>query len=277
MRRDQDVVGDGDHQTDTTTETDELAALRQYLTAYRPECISAETWSPVSGTAAELVLRAGAPRRQRVANDIVVVAQVVAHLVERGRTISLDEILTDTTLASFDNAQRSSSATREAKRAVHRRLQAAHRGLPWRAARRGDGERVESMVGPEIVDAVHRVLDAASQAAERGDADAAAFARAVAAYRSARGITRDLNSVDYAAVTTSEWSSARRFADRFELRLTKPILKAVVTHEVLVQARPLQALTEQHALTRRDLDLALTHIRAAETGPDVTARALLRG
>ena len=117
----------------TSESIDAPEALDRFLTAYRPTGVMEENWAVIADDAVQLVLRAGALTRLRVEKDIQLLGAVVAHLIERGRPVTLDEALSDATLLSFDMSLRVSEKTKENKRGITRRLQAAHRGLPWRA------------------------------------------------------------------------------------------------------------------------------------------------
>ena len=152
-----------------------------------------------------------------------------------------------------------------------RRLQAVHRGLPWRTERRADGARVLNLVPHTEAAEMHRVLDTA-HALSSQDPDAVAFVAAVSAARAVRSAETDAVDVD-----EGTWSRARSFADRQEWHMTRTVFRAVVTHAVLDRDEPVAVLIAQHALTRRDLDLALTRARNLPDVPSKTHHALLRG
>lgn len=116
---------------------------------------------------------------------------------------------------------------------------------------------------------MHRVLDAAHALASQNP-DAAAFVASVSAARAIR--SAEMNDVDDAT-----WNRARAFADRQGWHLTRAVLRAVVTHEVLDRDEPAAVLIAQHALTRRDLDLALTRVSGLPDVPSKSHHALLRG
>lgn len=249
----------------------DLDELKRFLAAYRPKALSPEVWALVSEPAGALVLRAGDPTRLRIEKDIQLLGAVATHLVERGRPINLDELLDDTTLLSFDISLRASDKTRENKRGIMRRLQAAHRGLPWRTERRVDGARVDSLVSRTQTDAMQRIL-ARAQKHSSSDLDAAAFVATISAAREVRARKRTSMDID-----TSTWSRARRFAAQHQWHLTHPILRSAVTHEVLDDSEPVAVLIARHGLTRRDLDLALTKTKSLPDAPSRDHQALLRG
>jgi hypothetical protein len=207
-----------------------------------------------------------------VKRDIQVVGAVAARLHERGRALTLDEALADATLLDYDLAMRRGNAaesTRESHRGTLRRLQAIHHGVPWRRDRCADGEHAKDLPSPRLVADLARVITAAEAS---DDADAAALLAAVTAARQARrGRSNDV------AVSTAAWRRARAFAQRHELNLSAHVLAAAVTHEVLLDARPLAALAADADLTRRDLDLGLTHLAELPATPDAAHRTALRG
>ena len=197
---------------------------------------------------------------------------VAARLIERNRDLSLDEALADTTLLDFDLAQRRTGAsdkTRENRRGILRRLQAVHHGVPWRREHRRDGERVDDLAPPSLVSEIARLVAVAET--DRG-ADAAAFLAAVDAARRARRGDTEPGTADPMA-----WRCARAFAERYGLGLTKRALAAAVTHEVLLTEQPVAVLIAAARLTRRDLDLGLTHAAALPELPSDQERAVLRG
>lgn len=255
----------------STARLNDPAELERFLTAYRPNGVEANVWAKVAQPGASLVMRAGTPTRLRVEKDIQLLGAVVAHLVDRGRPITLDEALADATLLSFDTSLRVSDKTRENKRGIMRRLQAVHHGLPWRTERRADGARAHNLVPHTEVAQMHRVLDAAHQLCSQ-DPGAAAFVAAVSAAWAVRGDRSGEVDVDDAT-----WSRARTFADRQGWRLTRAALRAVVTHEVLDGDEPVAVLIARHGLTRRDLDLALTRVSELSDVPSKTHHDLLRG
>lgn len=245
--------------------------LARFLVAYRPSGVSSDVWATVAAPATALVMKAGEPTRLRIEKDIQLLGAVVAHLVERGRPIALEEALADRTLLSFDTALRGSDKTRENKRGILRRLQSVHCGLPWRAERRADGARVDSIVSYTEVATMHRVVESA-RANSADDLDAAAFVSSVSATRVARATPGASFDVD--AVT---WNRARTFAQRRGWSVTRAILNSVVTHEVLGDHQPVAVLITAYSLTRRDLDLALTQVQDLPTAPSAATHDLLRG
>lgn len=257
---------------------DDPTELDRFLDAYRPKAVSPDVWLPVAPSAVSLVRRSGELTRLRVEKDIQAVGAVVAHLVERGRPTTLEEVLSYTTLLSYDGYLQATGATkrtRENKRGILRRLQAVDRGLPWREPRRADGERITGMVDTAAVDQLQRLLRT-SDAAISEDLDtgleAEAFIAAVVLARAERVDGTAPGPVDVAG-----WASARRFALRHGMTLTSRTLRAIVTHELLDQALPVAVLTAKFRLTRRDLDLALTKVPQLPVVPGDSDHALLRG
>lgn len=242
--------------------------LRHFLTAYRPTNVSEENWARIDPM--ELVLRAGAPKRLRVEKDIQLLGAIVAHLVERGRPVTLAEALSDSTLLSFDTSLQVSDKTRENKRGIARRLQAVHRGVPWRAEKRTPDARVSNLVSHTEVEALNRVLGCAH--AQPDDQEGAAFIAAVSAARDARRGT----GVGYDA-TGEGWAKARRFAHRHGWPMTQHLLKACATHERLDRDQPVAVLIGDYGLSRRDLDLALTRVRDLPHLPAPAHHEMLRG
>lgn len=246
--------------------------LGRFLAAYRPSGVEAAVWDQIAAPAAALVMRAGAPTRLRVEKDIQLLGAVTAHLVTRGREITLEEALDDTTLLSFDNSLCASDKTRENKRGIMRRLQAVHRGLPWRAERRPDGERAQNFTSHAEVRELQRVLSAAEELAAADDPDAAAFAAAVTNARRRREVNSQTPDADQAT-----WDGARRFAADRGWPMTRRTLRAVITHEVLERPEPVAVLIDGLALTRRDLDLALTRVATLPPVPVGADHDRLRG
>lgn len=256
---------------------DDPAELDRFLDAYRPKTVPPEVWLPVAPAAVSLVRRSGELTRLRVEKDIQAIGAVVAHLVERGRPTTLEEVLSDATLLSYDGYLQATGAkkrTRENKRGILRRLQAVYRGLPWREPRRTDGERVTELVSQTAVDQLQRLLrtaDAAVSGHVDTDLEAEAFINAVVLARKERA-NGTAGPADVAG-----WASARRFALRHGMTLTSRTLRAIVTHELLDQAAPVAVLAARFRLTRRDLDLALTKVPQLPVVPAASHHALLRG
>ena len=87
-----------EHDAPNTSESiDAPEALDSFLTAYRPSGVTEENWALIADDAVQLVLRAGALTRLRVEKDIQLLGAVAAHLVVRGRPVTLDEALSDAT------------------------------------------------------------------------------------------------------------------------------------------------------------------------------------
>lgn len=254
------------------------AELDRFLAAYRPRDVPEAAWLPIAPAATSLVRRSGELTRLRVEKDIQAVGAVVAHLVERGRPVTLAEVLSDATLLSYDGHLQASGAktrTRENKRGILRRLQAVDRGLPWREQRRADGERVSGLVNKTAVSQLQRLLrmaDAAVSDEVDPDPEAAAFLNAVTVARAERA-----DGTALGPARAADWASARRFALRHGVSLTSRRLRAIVTYELLDEAVPVAVLTASFRLTRRDLDLALTQVAELPSVPAATHHALLRG
>lgn len=254
----------------TSDSIDAPEALDSFLTAYRPTSVTEETWALIADNAVKLVLRAGALTRLRVEKDIQLLGAVVAHLVERGRPVTLDEALSDATLLSFDTSLQVSEKTKENKRGITRRLQAVHRGLPWRAEKRTPEQRTDNLVAHTEVATMHRILGQAHTMSD--DEEGVAFIAAVSAARKAQ---RGQDAGPGAG--THAWTSARRFAGRYGWNLTQRLLKACVTHETLNTDQPLAIVIRDHGLSRRDLDLGLTRARDLPDLPVPSHHDLLRG
>lgn len=249
---------------------DDPRELERFLADYRPKNVSEAVWGGLSTPAAALVLSAGEPTRLRVEKDVQLLGALVAHLVERGRPITLDEALTDATLLSFDAGLVVAGKTRENKRGIARRLQAAYRGLPWRTARQEDGQRIKKLIGNTQLVSLGRVLRLAADEAGR-DTSAAAFVAAVDGARARRRGSAD------GEVSVQTWEKARVFSAGHGLNLTRASLRSLITHEVLALTEPAAVLVARYGLTRRDLDLALTQLEALPTTPTSEHLDLLRG
>ncbi|TWH03137.1 hypothetical protein L615_001200000060 [Nocardioides sp. J9] len=281
------------------------AEIRDFLEAYRPSKVAEQEWLKVSDAAIDLVLRAGTVTRTRVEKDIQAIGDIVAHLVERGRPVTLDEALSEPTFLSYDTALVASEKTRHNKRGRFRRLQAVHAGLPWRAERREDGARVASMVSADALTQLRNCLDAANatlplQSSATPSAAPAASDRSGAA-RQRSGATADRGAIAFIAavdaargarrlrattpgagaprvdIPASDWARARDFACSHGWDMTKKDLLAALTHEALNQPLPAAVLIAENNLSRRDLDLALTYVSDLPDTPDAELHDLLRG
>jgi hypothetical protein len=262
------ITDDADLSFDTAAEID------RFLSAYTPTGLSGARWQTLAPDAIALVKAAGPLTHNRVKRDIQALGAIAARLQERGRVLTLDEALADATLLDYDLAlQRGNAAerTRESHRGILRRLQATHHGVPWRRDRRADGDRAKDLPSPRLVADLARVVTAA-EASDDADADATALLAAVTAARQARRGVESAPTPDAAT-----WRRARAFALQHELNLTALLLTAAVTHEVLLDARPLAVLAADAALSRRDLDLGLSHLAGLPATPSAADRAALRG
>ena len=247
------------------------AAARASLETYEPASLAVEVWSGLRDEAIDLVLVPEPVDAERARKDLELLALVADHLVRTGVAVSLDSVLADTTLASFDSALRAAgraSGTRENQRGRFRRLQAVRCGLPWRKERRADGEHIAALVRPEITTQIAELLPADGLPGCHG---AGAL---LAAVQAARGRRRDRHLDD---VPATVWAHARGFAEDHGVHLTKRSLEAAVTYEVLIEPVPVAHLVREYALTRRDLDLGLVLAAKLPVEPDAQDRAALRG
>ncbi|WP_209715807.1 hypothetical protein [Marmoricola sp. OAE513] len=265
---------------------DDPAELQRFLTSYRPSAASESTWVLIAPAVVDLVTRAGPLTRLRVEKDIQCVGHVVAHLISTGRPVTLEEVLDDRTLLSYDLVlQRRSPGgrTRENQRGILRRLQAVHRDLPWRQPRRADGARVAAMIQPATLDALRHTeasaLRHASDPTSTLHQEAAAFLTVLAQARTEQDITAATTAAggDTTTQANARWRAARSFAASRSMNLTKPVLAAAITYEVLEQDEPVAVLISNHGLTRRDLDLALTRAQGLPLHPEPENCRILRG
>lgn len=262
----------------TPTALDDHAELDRFLHAYRPKEVSAAVWLPIAPAATALVRRSGALTRLRVEKDVQVLGAVVAHLVERGRPVTLAEVLSDATLLSYDGHLQASGAktrTRENKRGILRRLQAVDRGLPWREQRRADGERVSGLVNKTALSQLQRLLRTGRcrHLRRRGPGPRGRGVHQRGCRRPCGTGRRDCpRSGRGRQLGVGE---AVRAPPRCEPH--QWTLRAIVTHELLDQAVPVAVLAARFRLTRRDLDLALTRVPELPAMPATTHHALLRG
>lgn len=249
---------------------DDPAELDRFLTEYRPSRLPERQWLAVAPDAVALVKSAGPLTRARVEKDIQTLGAVATRLVERSRPLTLEEALSDRTMLDFDLAlgrDGASDKTRENRRGILRRLQAVHRDVPWRRERRSAGERISRLAPASLAEELSHLVELA----EAADSPAAvAFLTEVTAARGCR-----LGASDARTETTPEtWTQARRFAEDRGVRLTRTVLSAAVTHEVLLEAQPLAVLIPTAGLTRRDLDLGLTHVAPTSALSDEQRNAL---
>ncbi|MDT0165740.1 hypothetical protein Q9R32_09245 [Actinotalea sp. AC32] len=258
----------------TIAATDALTAhVRARLEDYRPTGVPATTWEVVRAEAVDLALLAGPNDEARARKDLELIGDVVRHLHSTGVDITVGQVLSDATLASYDTAQLAGGAaggTVENKRGRFRRLQATHRGVPWRKPRRADGERLESLVQPEVLEDLARMMPsgAAPDPAARHGARALA-----AAWEDARQRRRGSDSSLPAAV----WASAREYARSQGRPITRAELDAAATYEILAEPQPAARLMQSYRLTRRDLDCAVVLAGRLPETPEPEHRGLLRG
>lgn len=239
------------------------------LGAYAPIGIDEAVWHGFFTELRVLVLAAGPQTRVRVMRDIKLLGAVARFLIQQGQPLTAGTVLADTTLLAFDQHQASAglaAGTRQNNRAILRRLQAAQRGAPSPSTRRSDGDRMNDLPGPESASLVAVVEAAALSSPD--DAAAAGFLSVLTAERRNRRRR---------AADPAMWSRAKAFAGQHGLALSRSLLSAAVTHEVLALPVPLAELILRHGLTRVDLDLGLTHARDLPESPTGEARAALRG
>ena len=258
----------------TTTpapQTDSRAELEARLLAYAPTELSPVVWAGIRDEAVRLVLDAGPLTWQRTRKDLGVIADVADHL-SRGRgPVTLDAIFEDKALTAFDSAEVRAGAadgTRKNQRGRWRRLQAAHRDVPWRRDRREDGQRVADLVQPEVADRVARLLP--GDGVPGGTGPRAVQAALNDARCRRRGLAGD-------AIDPGTWAAARAHARSQGTGLTRRDLHALTTYEVLAERVPAVSLIVGNGLTRRDLDHALVLAASLPAEPDGAAAALLRG
>lgn len=257
----------------STTRVDDPAELDRFLASYVPIDLEPDLLRRLAPAAIALVRVAGPYTRPRVQNDISVLAQVFARLVERGRPLTLDEALSDATRLDFDLAQQrrgSASKSRMKTRGILGRLQAAHHRVPWRKGRQPDGARIANLPVPGLAAELARVVSEAE--ADRGEGARALTAVVAHARRIRLGETTERVTSD-----PRRWQLARAFACGHGMVLTALALSAAVTHEALLTGQPIAVLVPRLSLTRRDLDLGLAHAAELPATPSDSHRAALRG
>lgn len=262
--------------TEMTTETvhpteDELGA---YCRRYRPLEVPEEVWAPVAAEAVDLVLHAGDLTLDRVKKDLQLLGEAVRLLHLEHRKVALKTVFDDTSLVTFGRHWASKSPkSQENLRGRWRRLRDCHAGVPFRRDRRKDGDRVGAMQCMDVLAGVHRLESRATSEVDL--ADAGAFVAVLSALRARAG--KDVAGPEgswSAQLPAATWDGARRFAAAHGHPLTRADLRAAVVHEVLTDVTvPAAVVVRRGGLTRRELDLALTHA-TAEPG---SARRLLRG
>jgi len=250
------------------------ADLRTYCRRYRPKDVPAAVWEPVAAAVEDLILRAGDNTFDRVKKDLQLLGEATRLLHQDHQAVDLEAVFTDAALVTFARHWSTKSPkSQENLRGRWRRLRDCHAGLPFRRDRKQDGDRVGTMQPVAVLGVVHELESKAAAEADRPGAEA--FLRVLTAVRGRDG--KDAAGVEgvwSAQLTATTWSRAREFAAEHGHPLTRADLRAAVVHEVLTEvAVPAAYLARQHGLTRRELDLALTH-PAPET--EVT-RSLLRG
>lgn len=257
--------------THNTAPGDDLTALLTFLRAYTPTGLAEETWANLRDDAVDLALAAGPPEAERARKDLQLLADVARYLTHTRIPITLDAVLADATLAGFDAhlvAAGRTVRTRENKRGRFRRLQATHRQVPWRRKRRADGERILAMASPDWAHRIEGLLPEDRTSGTRG-------AGAVqAALEDAR---RRRRAEPGPPLTPEVWTAARRYADAMGTPITKRLLDAVATFEVLAEPCPVADAVAQYELTRRDLDLGLVLATGLPPRPNSQHQALLRG
>jgi hypothetical protein len=257
------------------TTTDESRAARGALETrcreYTPKALDIAIWMSLRDGAIAVVLVAGPMQESRVVKDLEVIAAVAYHLSLTRVPITLENVLSDASLTTFDTALSRAgvpAGTRGNKRGRLRRLQAASKGLPWRRERRKDGERLDAVAGPDAAGPVYRLLPMDGVAGPRGSG------AVQAALDDARGRRR---GEDGPELPSGVWAAARRHAASAGVGLTKRGLAAIATYEVLSEEAPAATVISRYGLTRRDLDLALVLAARLPTQPADASAALLRG
>lgn len=260
------------------------ADLRAALERYTATGVSEGTWSALRGPAIDLVLAAGDPRWDRARNDLQLIADLTSYLTRRGQSVTLETALADETLPGLDGEQAAAgrqAGTRANKRSRFHRLQAAHRGLPWRKQRRDDGERIAALPQPELLTEIAGLLPSDGVAGRTGAGavqaalDAARLARAGLSATAASDI--DPEPSPCLGLDPKVWRSARAYAKAHGVALTQRMLKAGVIFEALALSEPVAVLATRFRLTRRDLDLGLTQAASLPAVPQPEHAAALRG
>lgn len=248
-----------------------LTALETRCRSYAPLTLDSEAWAGLRDDAIALVLVAGDLREDRARKDLALIAAVAGHLSRTRVSLTLENVLSDATLAAFDSALAAagrSAGTRQNQRGRLRRLQAASRDLPWRRERRHDGQRLTSRARPDAAQRIQRLLP------EDGLAGTSGAAAVQAALDHALGRRRGAGQPE---LDSAVWAAARRHAACRDVALTKRGLAVVATYEVLDEAVPAVVLLARYGLTRRDLALALVLAAQLPTTPSSEHAALLRG
>lgn len=244
--------------------------LSKYLDAYRPDVLSEESWTALSKDVLALVERGGALRVARVANDLSAVVTMAAHLIERGRPLTLEEVLSDQALVTFDAAMQGRGETeghRSNRRGALRRLARVYAGGPVPAPRQAAGARADNFTPHSMVADLRALLDTANSSNASGAAELVLAVDQVRAERAGQPQVRPVRG----------WTRAHRFAHAHGFVLNLKTLKNIVTHEVLELNAPAAVLAGSHGLNRQDLELALRQARELPAIPDETTFALLRG
>ncbi len=257
--------------TNNTAPGDDLTALLTSLRGYTPTGLPEEIWANLRDDALELALAAGPLEQERARKDLQLFADVARYLTHTRIPITLDTVMADATLAGFDAhlvAAGRTVRTRENKRGRFRRLQATHRQVPWRRKRRADGERILAMASPEWV---HRVEGLLPQDHSPGPRGAGAVQAALDDARRRR------RAEPGPPLAPEVWTAARRYADAKGTPITKRVLDAVATFEVLAEPCPVADAVNQYGLTRRDLDLGLVLATGLPPRPNSQHQGLLRG
>lgn len=258
------------HRTPAPDFNDPTGALSVWLEEYRPVSLSEACWLSVAEECKELVKRAGPARRERMKNDLNVLAAGFAVTIERSRPFTLDEVLSEVGLQNLDDADiRSGLAegTRQNRRGAMRRLQAHYRHMPWRTPRK-ETRRPPAAVSSPLAE-VGRLVEQA-----RDDLRSIVEALATTVRTPQVGLTRGGLIGD---ISESDWASARQFAATLGVKLTKQLLADAATEKLLSRPEPVAALMAAYKLTRRDLELALPAVDALPERPDAATAAALRG
>lgn len=257
---------------DTPTFDDPTGELSEFLENYRPKCLPSALWLTIAADCIALVKRAGPANRERISQDVQVLAATGAALLERNRPVTLEEILSDAALRDLDSAAARASlapSTRANRRAVLHRLQAHHRRLPWQVGR-GPKDELATTPGSTATADIDPALKAAkTDTSGDGDAFLAIIAAAALAPKTLAAVAKMPEPVRRAA---------ERYAAGHAISLTDTLLRNAGTEILLATTTaPVATLMSDHGLTRRDLDRALAAVAELPEVPDAAAAAALRG
>jgi hypothetical protein len=244
--------------------------LDHYMKAYVPTAVDPTAWALIADDATELVGRAGPMTRLRVSTDLSALASMVSHLVERGRPITMKEVLSLNSEATFDaHMHRRSIDSRHQQnlRSRLRRLRKVYAGGTHSKPRRSTEDRIAGLASHHLVEQLKRVI---VEAHDSDDPNAADFLAAVDSARARRGTSAT-------AERTFRRPDAWAFAADHGLPLTAPQLNSIIVQEVLRRTEPVAVLARTYNLSARDVEHGMT--RALELPVVLTPESafLLRG